>query len=208
MNTNIIILLERVFKMKKYILLAIALIFASMQSYSQTNWSIDKSHTHLIFKVKHMVISNVSGYFKIFDGKLVTKGDNFENAYVELSADIASINTDNEMRDNHLKSADFFDAANFPKLTFKSKSFKKVSKDKFKVTGDMTMRGVTKTLTLDVDYNGTIKDPYGKTRAGFKISGKLDRFDYGLSWSKAIETGGLVVGKDVELDLEAEVVKD
>jgi polyisoprenoid-binding protein YceI len=195
--------------MKKLQIIAIAVLFASLQAFSQqTNWNIDKSHTHILFGVKHMVISTVTGYFRIFDGKLVTNGSDFNNAYVELTIDASSVNTDNEQRDNHLKSPDFFDAQKFPKIYFKSKSFRKISDNEYDVVGNLTMKGVTKEITLKVENNGTIKDPYGKTRTGFKLSGKLDRFDYGLTWSKSIETGGLVVGKEIKIDAEVELVKE
>jgi polyisoprenoid-binding protein YceI len=190
----------------KYLLLIMLLAIIG-KSYS-AEWSVDKSHTSVIFSVSHMVISSVSGYFKIFDGKVSGSKDDFSDAKIEFSADINSINTDNTDRDNHLKSNDFFNAAQYPKLVFKSESFKKVKGNKYVLIGNMTIRGVTKKVKLDVIYNGTIKDPYGKTRAGFKITGNLNRFDFGLSWSKALETGGLVVGKDVAITCNVEIIKD
>ena len=194
--------------MKKLQIIAIAIIFASLSAFSQTtNWSIDKAHSHILFGVKHMVISTVTGYFRIFDGKLVTNGDDFNNGYIEFNINTASINTDNEQRDKHLQSPDFFDAVKYPNITFKSKYMKKLNNNEYELVGNLTMKNVTKEIKLNVEYNGTIKDPYGKTRAGFKLSGKLDRFDYGLEWSKTIETGGLVVGKEVKIDAEIEVVK-
>jgi polyisoprenoid-binding protein YceI len=194
--------------MKKLQIIALAIIFASLSAFSQTtNWNIDKSHSHILFGVKHMVISTVTGYFRIFDGKLVTKGDDFNNGYIEFNINTSSINTDNEQRDKHLQSPDFFDAAKYPNITFKSKYMKKLNDNEYELIGNLTMKNVTKEIKLNVEYNGTIKDPYGKTRAGFKLSGKLDRFDYGLEWSKTIETGGLVVGKEVKIDAEIEVVK-
>jgi polyisoprenoid-binding protein YceI len=194
--------------MKKLQIIALAIIFASLSAFSQTtNWNIDKSHSHILFGVKHMVISTVTGYFRIFDGKLVTKGDDFNNGYIEFNINTSSINTDNEQRDKHLQSPDFFDAAKYPNITFKSKYMKKLNDNEYELIGNLTIKNVTKEIKLNVEYNGTIKDPYGKTRAGFKLSGKLDRFDYGLEWSKTIETGGLVVGKEVKIDAEIEVVK-
>jgi len=195
--------------MKKIQIIAIALLLASMQAFAQpVNWSFDKAHSHIIFKARHMVISDVSGYFRVFDGKVTTKGDDFSTAKIDFTIDVNSINTENEQRDGHLKSPDFFDAKQYPKMTFKSKYMKKVSDGEYELVGDLTMKNTTKEIKLNVEYNGTIKDPYGKTRAGFRLSGSLDRFDYGLVWNKALETGGLVVGKVIKLDCEVEIVKD
>jgi len=155
-----------------------------------------------------MVVSEVSGYFKIFEGAVSAKDDLFKDAKITFSADAASINTDNEKRDEHLKSDDFFSTAKYPKITFVSKSFKKVKNNKYKLTGDFTMKGVTKQITLDVTYNGTVKDPWGNTRAGFKLSGELNRFDYNLKWNNVVEAGGAVVGKTVTIKCNIELVKN
>ncbi|PKL89552.1 MAG: polyisoprenoid-binding protein, partial [Ignavibacteriae bacterium HGW-Ignavibacteriae-2] len=129
------------------------------------------------------------------------------NAKIEFTVDINSINTDNEKRDQHLKSDDFFNAEKFPKMLFKSKSLKKESGKNWKMVGDLTIRDVTKEITLDVKFNGTIKDPWGNTRAGFKLTGELDRFDYNLKWNSALETGGLVVSKEVEITANIELIQ-
>lgn len=173
----------------------------------KTKWLIDPTHTEVLFKVKHLVISTVTGSFQKFDGSLTTSSDNFDGAEIEFSADVDSIDTNQADRDTHLKSADFFDAANHPKLTFKSKSFKKKSDHEFKLTGDMTIRGITKTIDLDVDFGGTIKDPWGNLKAGFEINGKINRKDFGLQWNAATETGGLVVSDEVKLQLNVELAK-
>lgn len=168
-------------------------------------WKIDPYHSEIKFKVKHLVISTVTGHFDNFDATIITEGNDFENAKVTFEADAASINTKNEMRDNHLRSADFFDAENHPKITFKSKSFKKDSDDKYKLTGDFTMRGVTKEITLDVTYNGRALGLDGVDTTGFEILGKVNRFDYGLEWNTLTEAGGITVGSDVKIEIFAEM---
>ncbi len=183
-------------------------LFSFSLLFAQTEWTFDKSHTNITFSVSHLVITDVDGRFNSFDGKITSVSDDFENAKVEFSADINSIDTDNTDRDNHLKSPDFFDAKKFPTLTFVSTSFKKVSGKNYKLIGNFTMKGITKEIELDVKFNGVVKDPWGKTKAGFKVSGELNRFDFGLQWSKALETGGLVVGDIVELDINVELTKN
>jgi polyisoprenoid-binding protein YceI len=183
------------------------LILAVSTNFAQTNWSVDKAHSKIGFSVTHMVISQVEGQFNSFDAKIVTDGDNFENAKIDFSADVNSINTDNEKRDNHLKSDDFFNAEKFPKMTFKGKSFKKVDGKNYILVGDLTIRDVTKEVSLNVKFNGIVKDPWGNTKAGFKITGEVNRFDYGLKWNAALETGGLVAGEDVTLDINLELAK-
>ncbi len=173
----------------------------------KTKWVIDPAHTEVLFKVKHLVISTVTGSFQKFDGSLVTPNENFDGSEIEFSADIDSIDTNQPDRDVHLKSADFFDAANHPKLTFKSKSFKKKNDTEFKLTGDLTIRGIAKTIDLDVEFGGTIKDPWGNTKAGFEISGKINRKDFGLHWNSLTETGSVVVSEEVKLQLNVELAK-
>ncbi len=175
--------------------------------FSQSIWEFDKSHTNVGFTVKHLVISEVDGNFSNFDGKVSTKGEDFSGADVEFTVDINSINTNNENRDNHLKSDDFFNAEKFPEMTFKSKSMEKAGDDKYLLVGDLTIRDVTKEINLDVTYNGSVKDPWGNTKAGFKLIGELNRFDYNLKWNKTIETGGLVVGEKVKLNLNVQLTK-
>ncbi len=191
-------------KLKLFLALLLAIV---SHSFAQTKWKFDKAHTNIGFSVTHLVITEVEGKFKKFKGSVITDGNNFENAKIEFSADVNSISTGNKKRDNHLKSDDFFNAAKFPKLTFKSKSFKKVSDNKYKLVGDLTIRGITKEVTLDVTLNGIIKDPWGGTRAGFKITGEINRFDFGLKWNKLIEAGGAVVGKTVRIIINAELKK-
>lgn len=174
---------------------------------STNKWIIDPTHSEIHFKVKHLVIATVTGSFDKFEGSLETEADDFSNAHIEFSADVDSINTNSPDRDNHLKSPDFFDAANYPKLLFKSRSFKKTGDSEYKLTGDITMRGVTREITLDTEFGGTMKDPWGNEKAGFELTGKLNRKDFGLNWNAVTEAGGMVVSEEVRLQLSVELVK-
>lgn len=165
--------------MKKITLMAAALVL-SAATFAQT-WTADKVHSRLGFGITHLTISEIDGSFKNFDSKLTATKEDFSDAVVELSADISSVNTDNEQRDNHLKSPDFFDAAQFATLTFKSKTFVKTAANQYKLTGDLTLHGITKPVVLTVVYNGTTTNPMSKkTIAGFKISGVIKRSDFNL----------------------------
>lgn len=193
--------------MKKLKYVALLLIFGFTLTLAQTKWTFDKSHSKIGFSVTHMVITDVEGNFKSFEGTIETEGDDFENAKISFSADVNSIYTENEKRDNHLKSPDFFDAKTYPKLTFVGKSMKKVDGKHYKLVGDLTIRDKTKEIELDVKFNGIIKDPWGNTRAGFSIEGEVNRFDFDLKWNKLLETGGFVVGEDVTLNIKFELIK-
>jgi polyisoprenoid-binding protein YceI len=173
-------------------------------------WKIDPVHSEIKFKVKHLVISTVTGLFEKFDGKLESENDDFTDSTVSFSADINSINTRNAQRDGHLKSADFFDAANNPKLKFVSRSFSKKSgsDNEFEMTGDMTIRGITKEVKFDVSHNGNAIGMDGSNLAGFEIAGKINRFDFGLEWNPLTEAGGLAVGKDITIEIFAEMKKE
>jgi polyisoprenoid-binding protein YceI len=170
-------------------------------------WQIDPSHSEVTFKVKHLVVSSVSGRFNSFEGTVEAEKDDFSDAKISFSADIDSISTGNDQRDGHLKSADFFDAAGHPKLTFVSKAIVCKSGSDFDVTGDLTIRGVTKPVTLDVDFGGTHGDFYGNTVAGFELNGKINRQEFGLTWSAVTEAGGIVVSDDVKLHMNVELHK-
>lgn len=171
-------------------------------------WTIDASHSEVHFKVKHLMISTVTGTFGSYEGSVeTTNDDDFEGATVNFSADIDSISTGQEQRDGHLKSADFFDAANFPKLTFVSTSFEKSGDDTYTVKGDLTIRGVSKPVTLTAEFGGIMTDFYGQTKAGFDIQGKINRQNFGLAWSAVTEAGGIVVSDEVKLVLNIQVVK-
>jgi len=174
---------------------------------AQSSWVFDASHSNVSFSVTHLVISEVEGNFKSFEGTVTSTKEDFAGSSVEFSVDINSIDTDNADRDNHLKADDFFNAEKFPKMTFKSKSLTKLNGKKYKLVGDLTIRDITKEVELDLKYNGTVKDPWGNTKAGFKISGTINRFDFGLKFNKLMEAGGMVVGDDVEISINAELKK-
>lgn len=172
-----------------------------------TNWQIDTTHSEVQFKVKHMMISTVTGYFSGFNATVATEGDDFTTAKVEFSADLASISTNNEQRDAHLKSADFFDAENHPQLTFSGSKLQKVDDENYLLHGDLTIRGVSKPVELKVTYGGIAVDPWGNTRAGFTIDGKINRKEFGLHWNAVTEAGGIVVSDEVRLHVNAEFIK-
>ncbi|MBW8050623.1 MAG: YceI family protein [Cytophagales bacterium] len=174
---------------------------------AQSTWSFDKAHSKVTFSVTHLMISEVSGQFNEFEGEVVSKSDDFADSQIEFTINVGSINTDDEKRDGHLKSEDFFDAEKYPMITFKSKSLKQVKGKNYKLTGDMTIRDVSKEVTLDVIYFGTMKDPYGNTKAGFKITGEINRMDYGVKWNSPLEGGGVVVGETVNLVCNVELMK-
>jgi polyisoprenoid-binding protein YceI len=178
-----------------------------METTGKTKWVIDPTHSEVHFKVKHLVISTVTGSFDKFEGALMASADDFSDAQATFTADVNSVNTNMVDRDNHLKSPDFFDAANHPTLTFKSAGFRKKGDSEYQMTGDLTMRGITKSIELAVEFGGIMKDPYGNTKAGFEINGKLNRKDFGLAWSALTEAGGVVVSDDVKLQLNVELVK-
>jgi polyisoprenoid-binding protein YceI len=172
-----------------------------------TLWKIDPAHSEVTFKVKHMVVSTVSGHFGQFDASIESDKDDFSDAKISFEADIASINTKNEQRDGHLKSPDFFDASSHPKMSFSGTDVKKVSDYELLVTGLLTMRGVSKEITLDVMYNGTVAGFGGAQVAGFEIRTKLNRFDFGLQWNALTEVGGVVVSNEVRIEILAEFNK-
>ena len=191
--------------MKTIILSLVLLLGMSVASFAQTSWEIDKVHSAVKFGVTHLVISTVEGNFKDFNANISTKAD---GSLDKIEADIKtnSVNTENEGRDKDLRSDNFFASTKFPEMLFISKNIKKNGKDDYKVTGDLTIRGTTKSVVLDAKNNGTIKDPWGNTRSGWTASGKINRFDFGLSWNKTIETGGLIVGKEVTISINAEFI--
>ena len=172
--------------------------------YASTKWSIDKVHSNVKFTVTHLVISEVEGYFKIFDGSMEHSKPDFSDAKINFSVDINSINTDNDNRDKHLKSDDFFNAEKFPTMKFESTSFTPLGNNKYKLVGNLTIRDITKPVTFDVTYGGTA-NMMGTVKAGFKAKTTINRFDYNLKWDKTTEAGGLVVGKDVDITVNAEL---
>ena len=172
-----------------------------------SKWSIDPMHSEVQFKVKHLVISTVSGFFKSFEGSVETDNENFEHANIDFSIDINSIDTTQPARDEHLKSAEFFDAATYPHIKFKSTSFKKIGDDDYALTGNLTIKDVTKPVTLDVEFGGSAADFYGNTKAGFEITGKINRKEFGLTWDGVTEAGAIVVGEDIKLTINAQFAK-
>lgn len=171
-----------------------------------TKWAIDPTHSEIGFKVKHMMFTNVSGKFETYEATITTEDDDFTKSAIEFSANIDSINTNNSDRDNHLKSADFFDAEKNPKLTFVSSSFAKAGDD-YELTGELTLHGVTKTVKLATEFSGLMKDPWGNTKVGLNIVGKINRKDWGLNWNSALETGGVLVSEEVKLNIELQLLK-
>lgn len=172
-----------------------------------SKWVIDPVHSEVGFKIKHLVISNASGKFTTFEGTVDAAKDDFSDAKISFSADVASVNTGQEQRDGHLKSPDFFDAEKYPKLSFVSTSLTPVSGSDYTLKGDFTLHGVTKAIELDVDFGGVQKDLYGQTIAGFEITGKIKRADFGLTYSAVTEAGGLVLGEHVKIHINAELIK-
>lgn len=172
-----------------------------------TKWAIDPAHSEILFKVRHLMITNVKGEFRKFDASIITEGDGFNKAKVKATIAADSIFTNNTDRDNHLKSADFFDAENHRELNFEGTSFTKLDEENYELKGILTMKGVAKEIKLDVEFGGFIKDPYGQSKAGFSFSGKFNRKDWGLSWNAALESGGVMVSDEVRIYGELQFVK-
>jgi len=169
-----------------------------------TKWVLDKSHSNVRFTVTHMVVSEVDGSFKNFDGTFAAEKADFSDAKISFTIDVNSINTDNEGRDKHLKGDDFFNAAQFPQIKFESTAFKPQGGNKYKLEGNLTVRDVTKPVTFDVTYGGTAASSRG-AKAGFKAKATIDRFEFGLKWNRMTEAGGLAVGKDVDITVNIEL---
>ena len=195
--------------MKKIIISAVSLLFA-IHTNAQVNWKVDASHSKLGFSVTHMMISETEGKFKIYEGKVSSKSDlDFNDAQIDFSVDVKSINTDDEKRDGHLTSPDFFDAEKFPKMTFKSTSMKKgKGKNEYVLTGDLTIKGVTKKVSLKAIHSGKlVKSPWSTMVTGFNVSGMINRKDFGLTWNAALEAGGVVVSEEVKIACTIELIK-
>lgn len=173
-----------------------------MATTEKTNWKIDPTHSEISFKVKHMMISTVTGSFEDFDAHIESSDDSFKDAAFSFNAKVDSINTRNSDRDSHLKSDDFFNAEKFPQIKFQSKSF-----DGNSLTGDLTIKDITKEIELDVDFNGIAVDPYGQTKAGFEAETTINRKDFNLSWSAVTEAGSIVVSDKVKLIANVQFVK-
>ncbi len=174
---------------------------------TKTKWVIDPQHSEINFKVKHLMITNVKGEFKKFSGDVLSSGDDFDNASITVHIDASSVFTNTDDRDTHLKSPDFFDVEHFKEITFVSKSFKKISDDEYKLVGDLTIKDVTNEISFDVEFGGINSDPWGNVKAGFSMEQKINRKDWGLTYNAVLETGGVLVGEEVKINIEVELLK-
>lgn len=192
----------------KYLLSTTLLAIMLMTtSFAQNTWKADLAHSRVDFTVNHLVVSEVSGRFTDFDVTLRQGKDDFSGSAIDATIKTASINTDNSQRDGHLRSDDFLNAEKFPVMKFESTSFEKTGDNTFTITGNLTIRDVTKPVVLSATLNGTVKTPWGDERAGFVATTSINRFDYGVKWDKALDTGGLIAGKEVRITLRTELVK-
>ena len=170
-------------------------------------YKIDPSHSEITFKVKHLVITTVTGHFATFDATMTAERPDFSDAQIDFEADVNSISTKSEQRDTHLKSDDFFSADKFPKITFKSTSVESKDGDEFILHGDITIRDVTKRIALNVEHGGSVVDPWGNSREGFELTGKINRKDFGLTWNGVTDTGSVLVSEDVRFAINVEMIK-
>jgi polyisoprenoid-binding protein YceI len=178
-----------------------------METATKTVWNIDPTHSEIQFKVKHLVISTVTGHFRQFEGTVETEGDDFATASIHFEANTASVDTNQTQRDEHLRSVEFFDSEKYPKMTFQSTSIEKTDDDTYTVTGDLTIKDITKSVELKAEYGGSMTDFYGNYKSGFEISGKLNRKEFGLTWAAVTEAGGIVVGDEVKLVLNVQLAR-
>lgn len=178
-----------------------------MQAMTATHWDFDKVHSSINFAVRHLMVSKVRGVFHDWSGSLELDHDDLTKSKVDVTIQVASIDTKEEKRDGHLKSPDFFDAEKFPTITFKSTKVEKVSDEEVNLHGDLTLHGVTKQVVLKTEVSGISKDPWGGTRTGFSASTSIEREEFGLGWNAALETGGVLVGKKVDIHIEIEAIK-
>jgi polyisoprenoid-binding protein YceI len=174
---------------------------------AKTKWVLDSTHSELSFKIKHLMISNVSGSFNNFQVEVETENEDFSTARIKATAEMASISTNNEQRDTHLRASDFFEVEQYPELTFRSTKVEKEDDDSFQLYGDLTLKGVTREVKLNVEFNGVTKDPWGGERAGFVVTGKIKRSDWNINFNATLETGGLVLSDEVKINSEIQLVK-
>jgi polyisoprenoid-binding protein YceI len=172
-----------------------------------TTWSLDPLHSEIGFKIKHLMITNVSGNFNKFDINVETNGDDFTTAAITANIDVNSINTNNNQRDEHLRNADFFETAKYPDITFKSTRILKIDDENYQLFGDLTIKETTKPVKLSLEYGGVTKDPYGNFKAGFSLTGKINRHDFGVSFNPVLETGNVALGEDIKINAEIQLVK-
>lgn len=174
---------------------------------NSTTWIIDPMHSEVQFKIKHLVISTVTGSFRKFEGKAITEGPDFNNARVSISIDVKSIDTNQQQRDGHLQSGDFFSADLYPTIDFESTSFEKRSGNDYRMRGNLTLKGVTKPIELNVEYGGSENDGHGNIKHGFEVTGTVNRMEFGMTWNKLTDTGGLGLGEDIKLVVNIQVSK-
>ncbi len=177
------------------------------ETIATTKWALDPTHSDLGFKIKHLMITNVTGQFTKFDVSATSEDDDFDSLEITAAIDVASINTNNEQRDVHLKTGDFFETEKYPQILFKSTGVNKVSDDELELTGNLTIKGIAKPIKLAVEYSGIIKDPYGQSKAGFSFTTKIHRKDWGVNFNAALETGGVMLGEDVKVNGEIQLIK-
>jgi len=175
---------------------------------SKTKWVMDAAHSEMQFKIKHLMITNITGQFTKFEGVVETQDEDFTTVKAHISADISSISTNNAQRDGHLQSGDFFDTPNHPQLTFESEKMEKVNEENYKLHGKLTIRGISKKVVLDAELGGIAKDPRGNTKAGFTITGKINRKDFGVNFGLLTETGSMALGEEVKLNISAQFTKE
>lgn len=193
--------------MKKIFLILIMLFITTTYLPAQTTWKVDGTHSKVLFSVTYMSLTDVTGRFNEFDATLTWTKNDFSDATLNATIKTSSIDTDNEKRDGHLKSADFLDAEKYQEITFAGKSFKKAGKNKYKITGDLTINGINKTVALDAKYTGKAKDPWGNNRIGFKATTSINRYDYDVKWNKALDAGGWLVGEKVSIILDVQFLE-
>ncbi|MGB7786453.1 MAG: YceI family protein [Salinimicrobium sp.] len=174
---------------------------------SKTKWVLDPTHSELGFKIRHLMISNVTGKFKEFDASAETEGDDFSTAHLKANVKVETIDTNNKDRDAHLRNADFFEVESYPEMQFESTGVEKVDDDTFNIHGNLTIKDTTKPVKLVSEYNGIVKDPYGNTKAGFSLTGKINRKDWGINYNAALETGGVMLGDELKIQGEVQLVK-
>lgn len=182
-------------------------VLTPTQTTTRTTWALDPTHTHIEFSAKHMMVTTVKGHFRAFEGVIYADEANPGASSVEVTIDAASLTTNMDQRDTHLRSADFLDVEKYPKLTFKSKRVEYFGPSTFKVIGDLTIRDVTREVTLDAEFSGKQKSPWGTENAGFSATTKIDRRDWGLTWNTALESGGWLVGNEIKISIEVEAIK-
>ncbi len=193
--------------MNRFLSIALLFVLVTGVVFSQATWKLDKAHSQVKFAVSHMVIAEVTGRFTDFDVTMASMKDDLTDATIEATIKTASVNTDNERRDGHLRSDDFFNAEKYPEIKFRSTAVEKAGKDLFKVHGNLTMRDITKPVVLDMKFRGTIKDGRGNTRAGFKATTTMNRFEFGTQWDTKLDTGEFIAGAEVEVTLLMEFTK-